>query len=328
MTESLAAKTAQICPGGSPPLRPKWASLGTACCLASALGYTVVNACKRLLTVHCDRPMMLCVQDSVSVAVVGAWLLWQARRGRGAVPPRRALAGVVLVGLASQFLGNLPVLWAMSVVGLGATITALYGMGLVGAALFGRLFLGEQVSLRSAAAVALLIASVILIGFGAGPTNDSLTASADAVHGPFWVAVAVATAGLAGLVYAALNAVVRKMLILGTPYSAILFILPAVGVATFGPISLGRLGFSGILATPPADVKIMLAAGALNLLALLAALLGLKLVSVLNANVLLASQVAMAAVAGFLFFSEPPSLSLVLGVTLTMAGMTLLETRP
>ena len=188
MTESLAAKTAQICPGGSPPLRPKWASLGTACCLASALGYTVVNACKRLLTVHCDRPMMLCVQDSVSVAVVGAWLLWQARRGTGG-GSAAAGAGRRGPGGPGQPIPRQP---AGPVGherrGPGGDDYRPCTDGPGGGRLLSRLFLGEQVSLRSAAAVALLIASVIWIGFGTGPTNDSLTASADAVHGPFLVA--------------------------------------------------------------------------------------------------------------------------------------------
>ena len=311
--------------GAAGPQQRKWKALGAACCLASALGYTVVNSCKRLLTVHCDRPLMLSIQDSVSVVVVGAWLFWQARRGRAAVAGRGTMAGIVLVGLASQFLGNLPVLWAMSVIGLAATITAVLGMSLAGAAVLGRVFLGERVSIQSAVAAALLIISVVLIGFGAGRTNDSMAASAEAVRGPFWVTAAISAACMAGLVYAALGVAVRKMLIGGTSLALVLFIVPASGVATLGPISFCRLGIAGILATHARDAEILLAAGALNLLAYLAALHGLRLVNVLHANVLSASQVAMAALAGFLFFSEPASLALVMGVLLTVAGMILLD---
>jgi hypothetical protein len=58
------------------------AIIGTACCIASALGYTTVNCLKRFLTTQCDRPMMLAVQDSVSVVLVGVWLIWRYRKAK------------------------------------------------------------------------------------------------------------------------------------------------------------------------------------------------------------------------------------------------------
>jgi len=200
----MTDKTSNLFPASR---RRDGAVLGVACCVASALGYTVVNAFKRLLTVHCDRPMMLCVQDSVSVVVVGAWL--------------------------------------------------------------------------------------------------------------------IAVACLAGLVYAATGAALRKILIGGFPLAVVLFVVPAVGAAALAPISLYRLGLSGILETRLPDLGIMAAAGVLNLLAYLACLQGLRLISVLNANVLSASQVAMAAVAGFVLFGEQAGLGLTLGVVLTVIGMIL-----
>jgi len=185
--------------------------------------------------------------------------------------------------------------------------------------------LGERVSLQSTVAMWLLFVSIGLISLGAGRTNDLMAASADTARGPFWVAVALSAACLAGFVYAALSVAVRKMLTGGTSFAVVLFIVPAVGVVTLGPISLFRLGISGVLETHLHDLGIMLAAGILNLLAYLAGLHGLKLVHVLNANALSASQVVMAAVAGVIFFREPPSLGLVLGVILTVAGMILLK---
>jgi drug/metabolite transporter (DMT)-like permease len=308
------------------------AIIGTACCIASALGYATVNCLKRFLTMQCDRPMVLAVQDSVSVVLVGAWLIWRSERmkdegsrmkARFILHPSSFILSLLFVGLASQFLGNLPVLWAMSVVGLAVTITTVLGMGLLGAAIFGQVFLGERVSLQSAGAMTLLAAAIVFISFGASGANQSPTRAAE-VSGPLWIAVAVAAACLAGLVYAGLGVVVRRLLIGGTPHALILFIVPAVGVATLGPLSLARQGLSAALATPGRDISIMLLAGVLNLLAYLATLHGLKLMSLLRNNVLLASQVAMAAVAGFIFFGEPPHMGVVLGVVLTIAGIILL----
>jgi drug/metabolite transporter (DMT)-like permease len=277
--------------------------------------------------------MVLAVQDSVSVLLVGAWLIWRCckpkcereREPSTSLTLRVMIAWAVLVGLASQFLGNLPVIWAMSVVGLAVTITAVLGTGLLAAEFFGRIFLGERVSVRSSAAMTMLFAAIALISFGAQRTNASLTAETAEFGGPLWIGIAIAAACMAGTTYAALGVVVRRLMIGGTPHSLILFIVPAVGVATLGPLSLAQQGSSGVLATRGRDIEIMLVAGVLNLLAYLAAVHGLKLMSLLQNNVLLASQVAMAAVAGFLFFAEPPSFGLVAGVILTIVGMIWLD---
>jgi drug/metabolite transporter (DMT)-like permease len=68
----------------------------------------------------------------------------------------------------------------------------------------------------------------------------------------------------------------------------------------------------------------MVFCGTLNLLAYLAIIKGLELTSVVRANVLSASQVAMAAVAGLLFFREAASPVLVAGVAMTIAGMVMI----
>lgn len=47
--------------------------------------------------------------------------------------------------------------------------------------------------------------------------------------------------------------------------------------------------------------------------------------TIVHANVLNASQVAMAAVAGLLFFAEEPSAHLILGICLTIAGTLLID---
>jgi drug/metabolite transporter, DME family len=300
------------------------AILGTACCVASALGYTTVNVLKRSLAVEYDRPMVLAVLDSVSVVLVGAWLLWHAR-SRLAPAARRSLPAIVGVGLASQFLGNLPVLWAMSVVGLAVSITAVYGMSLLGGAVFGKIFLGERVTLRSAAAVTVLFAAIVLISFGADPTNAALAVRTEPGRGTLGVSAAIGAACLTGLVYGGLNGVVRRILVGGTPHALVLFIVPATGVATLGPLSLYRQGLTGVLSTPAQDMGIILLAGFINLLAYLALLQGLRWMSLLRNNFLLASQVAMTAVAGIVLFGESPTMGLVCGVVLTIAGIFLLD---
>ena len=62
-------------------------------------------------------------------------------------------------------------------------------------------------------------------------------------------------------------------------------------------------------------------AGVFNLIGFLAIIHGLQRTTVVHANVVSASQVAMAAVAGMALFHEPPNPWLLLGVGLTIAGI-------
>ena len=65
----------------------------------------------------------------------------------------------------------------------------------------------------------------------------------------------------------------------------------------------------------------MLASGVFNLLGFLLITKGLQLTTLVHANVLNASQVALAAVAGILFFHEPNNAWLVTGIVLTIVGI-------
>ena len=65
----------------------------------------------------------------------------------------------------------------------------------------------------------------------------------------------------------------------------------------------------------------MAAAGVFNLIGFLALIHGLQRTTVVHANVVNASQVAMAALAGMALFHEPPNPWVLLGVGLTIVGI-------
>jgi drug/metabolite transporter, DME family len=69
----------------------------------------------------------------------------------------------------------------------------------------------------------------------------------------------------------------------------------------------------------------MYASGAFNLIGFLAITKGLQLTTVVHANVLNASQVALASLAGILWFEEPITAWLAGGVGLTIAGIALVD---
>jgi len=127
------------------------------------------------------------------------------------------------------------------------------------------------------------------------------------------------------MIYAVLTITIRHNVTAATPMAVVVFITTLMGVITLGPLSLWRLGAERLLDTSPQEAAWMLAAGTLNLIAFLAITKGLQLTTVVHANVLNASQVAMAAFAGLLFFDEPFTLWLALGVGLTIVGVAAID---
>lgn len=306
-------------------LRLSPAMLGAACCIFAAVGYTAANTLLRKLTVQQDPMWLLCVKESVAVVLLGPWLAYRAMRGRPSLPSGRPLLALVIVGILTQVAGNLPLIWAMGVVGLAISIPVSIGVNLAACAVLGQTLLGERVSFRSAIAVAALVVSVVLLSTGAGQANDSIAASAEVVTGGFWSVMAVGGACLAGVIFGFLNVTIRRSATAGVPLLAIGFMVPAMATATLAPACLWRHGLNGLLATPPQDFLLMLVCGVLNIAAYLAIIKGLQLTTIVHANVLAASQVAMAALAGLLFFQEAASPSLATGILLTIAGTALID---
>jgi drug/metabolite transporter (DMT)-like permease len=292
--------------------------------LLAAVGYTIVNLCLRQLTVVYDPMWLLCIKETMTVIWLGPVLAWRAARGVRPLPGGRALGELMAVGLLTHLGGNLPLIWAMGIVGLAITIPLAMGVNLVACALLGRWVLGERVSLQSGLATAVLIVSVVLLSVGAGRANDAMALSEHVAAGPVWVTLAVAASCLAGVSYGVLNIAIRRAVTAGVPCTALGFLIPAMGAISLAPLCLGRFGLSGLLATSSSDFLLMVFCGTLNLLAYLAIIKGLALTSVVRANVLSASQVAMAAVAGLLLFQEAASPALVAGVAMTIAGMVLI----
>jgi drug/metabolite transporter (DMT)-like permease len=137
-------------------------------------------------------------------------------------------------------------------------------------------------------------------------------------------ALGIGAGCLAGAAYALLTIAVRTTASKRLPISTIVFIITGMGVLSLGSLSVCRLGADRLLDTSPAQLAWALAAGAFNLLAFLAITKGLQLTTVVRANVLNTSQIAIGAVAGTLWFGESWNAWLLLGVCLTIVGVVLI----
>lgn len=262
------------------------------------------------------------MKASVAALLVGPWLLYRTMGGRTALLSLKALAFLILLGLIGQFGGNLNLQFAFATLGLTITVPTVFGFVLVSSAVLGRLVLGERVSGRSAGAIGLLIAAMVLLGLGAGAANQSVGDETQAMVGPIWVALGIGAACLSGVCYAILSTGIRRVVSPAVGPAWVVFVTTSVGMVMLGAISVYRLGIPRLLDTRPDDLGFMLAAGVFNLVAYLALARGLQLTALVRVNVLNASQVAMCGVAGLLLFGEPPSWFLVLGAGMTILGMT------
>ena len=302
------------------PLRLSPAAAGTACCLVSMLGYSLANACMNQLSrLSCVSTWAVCNKELIAVVVVGPWLLRQVLLRGSGFPRGRPLAILIAAGLTTELIGNVGVQWGYEVVGLAVMVPAYTGFVLVSTTVLGGILLGERVSARNLAAVGLLIFSVVLLGVGAGEGVPATMSKPPASPGA--IAAAIAVAAAAGVVFSLLGIAIRHSVTGSTSYSAVVVIITAVGVLTLGPLSFFSAGAAKLMATPWEQYALMFAAGICNLIAFLALVRGLHLTTVLHVNMLNVGQVAIAAVAGVLFFGEHCNRWLVLGVGLMIVGI-------
>lgn len=288
------------------------------------MAYTASNVCMRqLASLECDPFLAVFGRESFTSVIAGPCVLAMAIRRGGALPSGRELGQLLLAGLLLQLGGNLCGQWAMGVVGLSINVPAFFGVMMIGAAVLGRLCLGEPVSRRSTLAMAVLLVSLMLLGLGAERAGQAMAASTPHAIAITTVVltVAVVASGVAGATSAVLGISVRHATNRGVMPIAIAFLIPLVGTFSVGPLILCRSGSQLFLDTPSEQWWFMVGAGAFNFVGFLSFILGLRRTSVVYANAISATQVAMAAVAGIALFQETPNPWLLLGVCLTIAGV-------
>jgi drug/metabolite transporter (DMT)-like permease len=302
------------------------ATLGMCCCAFAALCYTASNICSRqMTTMDLDPALVNCAKETTAFSFAVVWAVFRSLRGLRVFPAKKEIFILLAVGLAVQLIGNLGSFWTMGKIGLVISIPTNSGAQLLFSALFGWLILRERVSRRTGVALGALTVALVFLGFGAQAVKESLNSSgtSNAI-----VALAVAVSLAVGVTYAVMSIAMRRSMNQSVEQCAILFCIAGMGVTTMWSLSVSRLGLSAVLATPPEALRWMAAASFFNLIGFLGFAKGLQLTTVVHANFLNASQVALLAVVGMAFFREPVSPWLVLGIVMTLAGIVLIDQPP
>jgi drug/metabolite transporter (DMT)-like permease len=288
-------------------------------CTAAAITYTVSNiALRELARIDCDPMWVVFNKEGLAVLVIGVWMAWEALHGRKTLPAWRDVFWLILVGLLVEVVGNPLLQWALGVVGIAVSIPVSSGASMTGGAILGIYVLGERVSVRSMAAMAMLLVGMVFLGIAADSGNAAATmapiTSLDVLLG-------VGAACLAGTTYGILGVTTCVFVRRNISPMVVLFWITLMAVVTLGPVSLGRLGVQGILETSGNVWFWMFITGLFNLMGFVLLGFGYARITLVQGNVLNAGQVAMAAVAGVILFGEPLSICLILGAGLTMVGI-------
>ncbi|HEX4148794.1 MAG TPA: DMT family transporter [Pirellulales bacterium] len=237
------------------------------------------------------------------------------------LPSFRVLAALLGIGVVGQLGGNVGFQVSLGVVGLALTTALTFGTLIVGGSLIGRIWLGESVSARSAAAMALLIGAIALLCSAAPAAQGSVATD----RGTWTLLLGIGGACAAGLANSLLGAVIRRLSRTPTPLSVMLFTISGTGVLGLGALTLDRLGWQGMRATSAADFLMMCGAGLFNAIAFLSLGKALERAPIAQVNAINASQIAMAALAGVVVFGEPAGWPLVAGTLLTVVGLAMIQ---
>lgn len=310
-------------PAPPPTVAGAASRLGLVLCGLSAAFYSISGVLMRHAAgLQIEPSIAVCIREAVTVALVGPWLLYRLWRGKSVGLPIQALAILVAVSAAAQIVGNQSHQWALGVVGLSIVVPVSFAAVLITGPLLGRFVLGEPVAARSWAAVAIVISAIVVLSSGARSAEPSTIIASGGLSGI--VLAAVAGSALAGMTYATLTVAIRRNVTHDAPIATVMLLVTGVGVLTIGPISWARVGWEGWRALPGEAWLWLLTAGLLNFTGFVSLTTGLRGTPVVHANVIGAAQVAIAATAGLLIFREPLTITLVVGVALTICGILLI----
>ncbi len=286
----------------------------------AAIMYTAANVALRYC-ISVDPFLVSAVKAAPTVVFLGPFIGWMWYRRQTIATSTRMVPRFIVASLVGQLVGNAAFQISLGVIGLAVSVPITLGVLIIGSAVLGRIWLHEPVRPRTIAAMVTLITAVIVLslpGATLPPTQSSTPL-------PIWMGALCAAAS--GAAYAVFGVVMRQTLTGGLSAPATMLISGATGTVSLWSITMIRMGWDPLTMIAAEQWGMMVSAGVCNFTAFVALSLSLKSLPVVAVNLINASQVALAAVAGVLLFAEPVTAPLVIGILLTMVGLAILAHR-
>lgn len=317
---------------------------GFFCALVSSLFYAFSLALLRLMTNYrsVSSDWSLFVKESVSVAVVGLYILISTLRGRYRFPAFRWIALVLFAGLCSGAFGARAHLAAYAVIGLILTGPLIQAFQIIMTTAFGTFFLHEALNKLKIATIVILISAVALLGVSPffsqnispdGESGEFQTAEFSLPGGSALVGGLLLTLA-AGSGYALQVSLVRGTM-LGSrrtdpasgstpepmPVSLVVFLITGIGMVTFGLFLWFEQGPAAFYQVPSECWSIALGSGVMNLAGFYFQNRGIVRIPASKVSMIAVAQIFLLTIFGIVFFGEPANPAVWTGLLLTVVGV-------
>lgn len=291
----------------------------------AAIFYTLTNIYLRSLATSGDwvYPILVTFHKTIPVTVIG-WLivLKYEMRGEVGLPPLKLIPTLIATGCLMQFGGNMLFQFALGYCGLALTVPIIFAFIIVTGATFGRIILGERVSIRSQISICILILSIVILSVGVWEASHAVVKGTPPTT--LEITWGILAACFSGMSYGLGGVMIRKT-VRDLPIASTLVFITTPGTIGFFLILLFSIGWEGLVNLAWDERQVMLIAGVFNAIGFFAITRSLRTLSVVQSNLVNATQIGMAAVAGFLFFSEPLTVWLQLGLVFTAIGLIMMD---
>ncbi|MFM7833157.1 MAG: EamA family transporter, partial [Planctomycetaceae bacterium] len=293
--------------------------------LFAAAAYSIANMALRQLA-HTDGgtgwDMWVAGTKAFPTFFIAVTLIaWRRLHGLHSFAEFSFVWPIAVAAIFNQLGGNLPFQMSLRVIGLAVSVPICFASIICSGAVVGRIVLGDQVSVRSAISMGLMVAAIVFLSSGANSRKavpvspaavtedipqaepDAQPAALDSAAGP-GVTIGVLLSIISGLCYGITGVYIRKAVRSHMPVAATLFLFSSAGFLILVPGSLLILPLSEISATSPEDWATIAIAGTFNAIGFFAITHAMRFLTISRANVINASQNAMCAVGAVTLFNE------------------------
>ncbi|MFM7055666.1 MAG: EamA family transporter [Planctomycetota bacterium] len=285
-------------------------------------------------------------------------------RGQHSFAAFSVLWPIAVAAFFNQLGGNFAFQMSLRMIGLAISVPICFASIICSGAVAGRIFLGDQVTLRNAFSMTLMVTSIIFLSAAAksrqspeatasssaaADTDDTVPSATDSTAGAADTTVSdhgqnseaasnrsaaansptlgVVLSVVSGLCYGVSGVFIRRAVRSQMPVAATLFLFSTAGFLLLCPASLLMLPISAITNTTASEWITIAIAGIFNAIGFFAITHAMRTLTISRANVINASQNAMCAVGAMVIFSEPLSPIGLVGIGLTITGLLVLDRR-
>ncbi len=294
---------------------------GMACGLTAACCYGASNVCQRFMATgrtDLDWAIFLSMFKMLPLIIMGIVILGVARfQGKTIRTSWKVIVTMFIVGLIMQWPGNVMVQIAMSYCGLAMCVPVSFAFILTSGSVFGYLMLGEIITPRSVLSQGLLIGATACLMMGAPQATASMH-SGVTTWGMF---LGLAAAVISGIAFGYCGVVMRESLKNNGSVAAAMTSMAISGVLSTGLYCWWTIPQSEVATLTVSSWGAIAGIGIFTGIAFLFISLAFQHLSVIQCNIVNATQIALAALCGVLVFGESASIWLQLGTALTIVGL-------